>query len=411
MLIRVDDILDLPAFRLRRRLPGQGLTSVISTLPRVLEGSDCTGAILMLDQLRAFRQSEALALTEAILATGGRGISAIVADGAVAAALTRAGLGQFAQIVSTVDGLCDQPPNGSLSHHAAVMFCDRRVPFLGPMAQLDPHDLADPTGSTPWLDTLRTLAQTGITQVQIVIRPDQECYVPALRRLCPRGVHLRFVLAEHGPLQAVSRISDNGLGHAGPTVLIDGWADASPRCLTALALRHDPDRLTHLQSGGKDQDARGISIVSPGMVGAICYDNTPWHLGVQLARHRNLIAVPDINFAPLDRGSLTGACAVLTRQVSGQSQVHGTARVSRRANVNQGCWIGANCRIDADAHLENVVLLPGTQVAAGTWLSDMVVGPDWAVDLKYAWATPLNLSAADGCKPIAQVAQQLGKIA
>ncbi|MEO0357962.1 MAG: hypothetical protein AAF386_06650, partial [Pseudomonadota bacterium] len=136
MISRAENICDLVCFRLRRSFPGQGLTAAITTAVPILQSAGPGPVALDLRLLGRLRHSECMALVELMFRTGGKTICAILANDQICAQLTDAGLDTFVVLAQTPADLAPHAPKGMLDDTSAIVFLDRHVPFLGPLADL-----------------------------------------------------------------------------------------------------------------------------------------------------------------------------------------------------------------------------------------------------------------------------------
>ncbi|WP_270725977.1 sugar phosphate nucleotidyltransferase [Shimia sp. Alg240-R146] len=99
-----------------------------------------------------------------------------------------------------------------------------------------------------------------------------------------------------------------------------------------------------------------------------------------------------------------------------------SAKISRRAVVIGPCYVGPGAEICAGAHIEgptvvgagakisgrtvlkNAIVQPDTLVSSGTWVSDMIVGQDWALNIDQNTALPQTIQPLEGVFSTAKIA-------
>ena len=77
---------------------------------------------------------------------------------------------------------------------------------------------------------------------------------------------------------------------------------------------------------------------------------------------------------------------------TGPCYIHPSAKIDPSVTLQGPVYIGADCHVGAKSVLSATWLEPGAQVADHSWVSHMIVGPDWAADYRYAHNLPLNLT-------------------
>ncbi|MBO9406220.1 NTP transferase domain-containing protein [Shimia sp. R9_1] len=80
------------------------------------------------------------------------------------------------------------------------------------------------------------------------------------------------------------------------------------------------------------------------------------------------------------------------------------AKVSAGAKLDGPTVVGAGARVAPRALVQRSILMPNTAVAPGTWLSDVIVSADWAIDHRFADGGTTSAAPMEGVTH-AEVAQ------
>lgn len=92
--------------------------------------------------------------------------------------------------------------------------------------------------------------------------------------------------------------------------------------------------------------------------------------------------------------------------VSSGARLEGPVFVASGARIEAGAWlkgpvsIGAGCQVRARSIVQNSVLLAGTEVGAGSVVSGMVAGPDWALRPGLHLPAGQPLPGLEGLSPV-----------
>jgi mannose-1-phosphate guanylyltransferase len=94
--------------------------------------------------------------------------------------------------------------------------------------------------------------------------------------------------------------------------------------------------------------------------------------------------------APAGQQSAPGVWVAPGAEVSPRARILGPCYIGPNARVEAGaelqgtCVLGADCIVEGKTVLRDTVLMPGTQVAKGTWLEAQITAPDWSLSYDLA---------------------------